>query len=469
MSKNASPLETLRYTSQLRHFIRAQIKWALSGKGADGTVWKLKTIERDVKNGYEAGDAPTLISDDTIKAFIDEDAYTPERNAPKRVVGREAVIALAWFVVATGFARFEELEAYDQASSPGLAKLLAAYFPQAFLGTASIGQRLVGDYVDYRWSGRSTLQETRVEVTSPDNGESWTVAVTHTQHSVRDADFIRQTTADLDPRKYDALPARLAEDESFRASQFVQTGVMIWTADVIIALLTATPAAPDRVMVGQDVIYGEDAVTAFRLAAPLAYARDAAAGIKAAPPSAPNPAFGYDFGLYNISAKIDTKLEDVYSQFDLKKNNNLGFFSGKTGDMSKREFELIAAEERETEIETAMIDCTDATGRLALAIDYGRSSYGVEAVAEGADVNADHPRLGLPMIHAMAARGMRPLIAATLATGRCDLTKRDAKGMLAHVYAEVSAGDAELADQLIAVQAAQFEAQGLDPRVVVPA
>jgi|GEM_PF-2272749 len=73
-------------------------------------------------------------------------------------------------------------------------------------------------------------------------------------------------------------------------------------------------------------------------------------------------------------------------------------------------------------------DTASPTERLRAALDWFDDDQAIRAIENGADVNAQNPQAGEPLIFAAAEWNRAPVLRAMLDTGRLDLTVRDASG-----------------------------------------
>ena len=453
-------LEELTITPELRAFLRAELAIAMTFDGPSGEPWSALAIEKEIKDSKTN---PGSASDDTILRFRDG---TGQRARPAALIG------IAGFLLEFDYISKGDLEHYSQRGYSRAASALAqVYASDQRPVSADLGTSILGEYRDYRIWGNRRLMATTIVLASPDGGRSLTATEHRAVFVIAELEWFMEETDNLHPSSFHEIPALLQLDETQQDSQSTARGVGVATPELaFLAIGHGETAVRSLITVTEIHRSGED-VCGLR-------------GLRAAEWVGivdGQVALPQDSGASAILRKFFARLE-LYPQGivaepmpiivrermdaldDGEGRGRLGFMGTASQTMKTKEELIVAAAELDTDIDAALLDCKDATERLILAIEIMRVDKALAALSDGADINAEHPGLGLPMIHAAAALGMRDVVRGMINNEKCDLTVRDRFGRLASSCADNCAEDFLLRDELIAAQTAQFRTSRLDPR-----
>jgi hypothetical protein len=116
-----------------------------------------------------------------------------------------------------------------------------------------------------------------------------------------------------------------------------------------------------------------------------------------------------------------------------KGKGHFGFAAEADGDIPDAALDAIERAQEAIGIETRrraafFEETAPPTERLCAALDWFDDDQAIRAIADGADVNAIHVETGEPLVFAAAEWNRAPVLRAMLATGRLDLSVRDAAG-----------------------------------------
>lgn len=450
-------------TPSLREFLRAELSCVTSFDGPHSDIWNASSISRSIR---ESADLGYSIGEDAITRFLDPDnpIKTQKRN----------LMAIAAFLLVNEFVTTDDLEHYSKRDYSRPASVLAQLFSAGRARTdRTLAKELVGEYRFYQSYGRERLVETVIVIASPDDGRSLTVKETRAVYVLDDLEALVADTDNLSFNNYWVVRETLDDNLASKQEGFKAHGAGIATDQHLAFLLGGEEQISYGILTVDDVSVD---------------ARNRINGLKGS---------RLPHWIRSVDGEIDTTrprshmnrvLADLFSRFifypqridatgapkfasagDIAKDwkprdSGLNLMGSPGMDMDELEQWKLEADRVEIEIELALDRCANETERLAVAIELMRVDYAIKAVQNGADVKAEHPTYGLPMIHTAAAHGMRELVRAILEIGKYDLTVRDRFGRLASTCADNCAEDGTLRDELIVAQTAQFREKGIDPR-----
>ncbi len=460
MSEKKSFLEKLRITPELRVFLRDELAEVLSYEGPTGETWSPLSIETQINNSDRI---PGAASDDAIRRFVEGDGERTKRRA---------LIAIAGFLMEFEYITKEDLEQFSRAGYSRAASVVTQlYAPLRVEEVEALVASLEGEYRDYRLAGRNWLLATTLVLARPSNGRALTVTERREIFRLQEPDWFIEETEDLDPTCFGLIPQLLQEPEGEVFGRTEGRGVGVVTPSLGYLAIGGHQQLAHAVVTFTEVHRLGDDVCGIR----AQRSREWMAVNDGAPvrrrKTAINAILSKASGnleLYPQGIAVQSMPEFAPEPTDTldggERRGRLGFMGPAPGTVKTKDDLIIEAAALDNDIEAVMIECADATERLMAAMELFRPDHALSALDEGADVNALHDGYDLPMIHAAAALGMRQVVRAMIATGRCDLTLRDRFGRLASSCAGMCAGDLILRDELIAAQTVQFRARGIDPR-----
>ena len=458
MAKLKYNFRKLTFTPELRAFLRAELSIAMSFDGPDGDRWSSLSIERWIKQEK----APGKASDDALRRY----SRGEEKARPP------VMTATAAFLLANGFITPEDLDRYN---APGYSRAALAiaqvHAPRPRSEDLELTRTLLGEYRAYRMWGENTLLSTTLVLASTDEGRTVTSTEHRAVYRLREAEWVRDETANLDPSSFRQIPGMLRDDEAECIMSTTGQGFAIATSSLAYIAFGGESSIVQSLLDVNEIHYAADAVCGVRARRTTPWAKVVDKHVtpeKVVAFQALLRRFQSNVEFYpqEISVEKMPDLADMGASApdDGRGGGQFGFSRGARKDVDPR-YKLIAeAQEIEDEIEAVMLACATPTERLIVAIEVFRPDLGLDAIAEGADVNALHTTYELPLVHAAAGLGMRELVRAMISVEGCDLTVRDRYDRLASSCADNCAGDFDLRDELIAAQTAQFRARGIDPR-----
>lgn len=460
MSETKNFLEKLRITPDLREFLRDELAEVLSYEGPAGETWNPLSIEAQINS---SDSIPGAASDDAIRRFVEGNGERTKRRA---------LIAIAGFMMEFEYVTKEDLEQFSRPGYSRAASALAQLYASLPIEEAeALVKSLAGEYRDYRFAGRNWLLATTMVLASPNTGRALTVTERREIFRLQEPDWFIEETEDLDPTCFGLIPQLLQEPEGEVFGRTEGRGVGVITPSLGYLAIGGDQRLAHAVVTFTELHRIGDDVCGIR----AQRSRDWMAVNDGAPVRRRETAISALLGKASGNLELYPQGIAVQSMPEFaskptgtldggERRGRLGFLSAAQGTVKTKDDLIIEAAALDDDIEAVMLECADATERLMAAMELFRPDHALSALDEGAEVNALHDGYDLPMIHAAAALGMRQVVRAMIATGRCDLTVRDRFGRLASSCAGMCAGDLILRDELIAAQTAQFRARGIDPR-----
>jgi len=450
-------LLALRVTPGLRHFVRAELAWLLRTSNPDGIQWSAKLIEREIRDEPAI---PGTVSDDTIRRFIAD--QTAQQTKPA------AVLTLAGFLVHFEYVSAEHLRRHSCPGNERAAAYLADMFPQAG-DREPILAGLIGVFRSYRWAGAGRLRETILTLAGTEPHAAWTAQLDQRLYVLGDARYLDDGTDNLHPARYHLIPALLAEDPNPEPAASVSAdGIGVRALPICCLLFGGPEFGTQGLVVVEEIHLAGEQLAGFRAQTKPSWQlyRDGGRIPPAVEDAEANLVPGMqDFYPQLLPATFVPIVEAIREagQDSESQSGRFDFSNIRRESMDRRSWQIVEAERLDVEAETALAACASEDERLAVAISLWRTEAAIAAIEAGANVNLVHPRSGLPVAHMAAGFGMRSVLEAMLATGRCDLTVRDQYNRLAHSCAAVGARDVALSDWLMEQQAKQFADRGINP------
>ena len=466
MADWAAELEKVKITTQLRIFLRAELQMAFHFTDENGNDWNPSSVEAQIRKN---DNIPGFASDDTLRRFV----YQGYEHKTQR----QALLAVMGFLLEFEFITLEDIEGYARAGHERAALSLSQMFASGD-GQAQYpnGASLEGSYRSYDFSEDGLLRQVTLSIVQADQGKALTTVLRVVQYhfaTEKRSEFLKKT-GNLSPQRMPLLTEALDEYESEIESRNVAHGACVAAPGLLFALAGGDTNPLYELLVLDQVHATEGSVTGIRANAakmPLSVA-DGEAQYSERPKG--RPLTGDRLEFYPQDNPVDwmpvIEDEDRSPVKGGDRGDPIKFMSEEPPSDHLRQTldrtaEILAeADSRGMETTAALQECADATERLLLAIDLHRPDAALAAVQEGAVLNMIHPSYDLPVVHTVAAFGMRKVVMAILERGGVDLTVRDRFGRLASACADNCAEDFALRDMLVKAEITQFREKGIDPR-----
>tara|TARA_R110000868_G_scaffold64234_3_gene193122 strand:+ start:16390 stop:17811 length:1422 start_codon:yes stop_codon:yes gene_type:complete len=456
MSEIASILQNLKSTPELHAFVHAELQQVVTFEDPSGLRWNPHKIAAEIAKTHEL---PTVVSDDTIARFL-----------RGKKINKTSLSAIAGFLLIFDFITPTDLEGF---ANPGYVRAASA-LSQMFEGHTDreLANAVAGVYADYRMVGRARLLENVVTLSSPNVSSGVSAHIRRALIRLNDPEFFLSETGNLDPASFRMIPGLLRESDDEMEATTTASGIAVTATRLFTVLFGGPDPALHETLTVSEVHFLGACVTGLRAIRSTDWIRvpDGMLAASDTPHSELTAMRSWLSALELYPQEREVQKLPKIAGFDRDPQNaprrrtRLNFQSPAALEMDEKEKQNLVGEELEMEIEAALKVCSNPTERLVLAIDLLRADHATQAVNNGADINALHPKTKVPLLHAAASLGMRGPVRAMLARDDCDLTVRDVHGRLASTCANNSAEDFELAAELAEAQTAQFRAKGIDPR-----